>query len=421
MYDKYTSYFGKNQVINNNVVNITINNYVFHQETERERKPDSEREAEETEFSQKRCKNKIDWDLAEDFEENINDLKEKYLPSKLKTLKLEDIYVYLKNYSVAERLHQCGAYLEFTIKRDETIDKKKFKRSYFCKRRLCPFCAWRRSLRIFSNVLRCYNYITRLDFRKDNNEKSRFILITLTTENILGENLRKEVDDILKGFKRLSDYKRFKDAFNGYVRSLEITHDREPLITEQMYDRKKDYYLRRGLHIGDKNPNYLYFNVHIHVLCHTTYKKYQDNYIDQKEKHELSKLWQKAMKINYEPVVDIRSFRARSKETKGRELAEIAKYTVKPTDYLKSDYKEKRRKKEDFDSEFVLDVKAICYLDEALAGRRLFAYGGSFKEAHKKLKLDDENLLDDKDLGVGEEYILKYYFDFDLKKYKHFG
>lgn len=389
---------------------------MVHQEDKRKEEPASEQEAREAGFSRER--NKIDWDLAEDFEENINDLKEKYLPSKLKTLKLEDIYVYLKNYSAAERLHQCGAYLEFTIKRDETIDKKKLKRASCCKKRLCPFCAWRRSLKVFSGVLRCYNYITRSDFHKRDENKSRFILITLTTENVLGENLRKEVDDFLKGFNRLSKYKKFKDAFSGYVRALEITHDREPLITEEMYERKRDYYLRRGLRIGDKNPNYLYFNVHIHVLCHTTYKRYQDNYIDQENKHELSRLWRKAMKIDYEPIVNIKSFRARNKETKGRELAEIAKYTVKPTDYLRADYKNGRIKRKDFDSEFILDVKAIYYLDATLSGRRLLAYGGTFKEAHKKLKIDDENLFDDCDEETGEEYILKYYFDFERKKYK---
>lgn len=357
----------------------------------------------------------IDWDLAEDFEENINDLKEKYLPSKLKTLKLEDIYLYRGDYVKAEKVHHCGTYLEFEIDRDATIDKKRLKKINSCKYRLCPYCAWRRALRTYSNVKKCYDYLERQDMKKRDELKSRFVFMTLTTKNVVGAELESAVNDILAGFDRLRRFRAFENAFEGFVRALEVTCDREPYITREMYRRKKDYYCARSLNVGEVNPNYLFFNVHIHVLCHTTYARYKENYIEQSL---LAELWQRALKVDYLPVVDIRAFRAKSRETKGQELAEIAKYTVKPADYLKADYQEWRKYRLSYDSEFALDAEIIGYLDAALAGRRLLAFGGSFRKAYQALKLEDDKMVDDEEKSSCETYILKYYFSFKDKLYK---
>lgn len=357
--------------------------------------------------------NSVDWDLSEEYEENINDEKEKYLPSKLKTLKLEQVYLYRKDYVKAQRLNQCGTYLEFLIAKGATIDKKKLRRINSCKLRFCPFCAWRRSLRVFANVRLCYDYIVGQDKGKRAENHSSFKLLTLTTKNVTGENLSREVDDILTAFNRLRQYKAFKNAFCGFVRALEITCDREPIIAKEMYFGKKhDYYKARGLHIGDPNPNYLFYNVHIHVLLHTYRKRYQENFLDTKS---IVKLWRQALNVDYDPVCDIRAFKAKNRDEKGRELAEIAKYTVKPTDYLKSDCKVS---KECLDNDFILDVEIIGLLDSALSGRRLLAYGGTFRNAHNALGLDDEKMVDDKDRTTAEEYILKYYFSFKNKLYR---
>jgi plasmid rolling circle replication initiator protein Rep len=54
----------------------------------------------------------------------------------------------------------------------------------------------------------------------------------------------------------------------------------------------------------------------------------------------------------------------------------MAKYTVKDTDYIKP-------------WDWELTVEIVRVLDKALNHRRLVAFGGVFKEWHKKLNLDD--------------------------------
>jgi len=413
LFNNYINNFGFVQVRNN--FNFVVNNF-YTADVGGGGFKDGQEKTAEREASRETTKvegfNSIDWDLAEEYEENINDDKEKFLPSKLKTLQLEQIYLYREDYVKAQRLNQCGTYLEFLIARGATIDKKKLRRINSCKLRFCPYCSWRRSLRTFVNVKLCYDYIVGQDKGKRIENQSTFKLLTLTTENVTGKDLKGEVDAILKAFDRFRRYKAFKDAFCGFVRALEVTCDREPIITKKMYYGKKhDYFKSRGLHIGDSNPNYLFYNVHIHVLLHTYRKRYQENYL---KTSFIVKLWRQALGADYDTVCDIRNFKAKNKDTRGREIAEIAKYTVKPTDYMKSNCDSR----EHINNEFVIDVDVIGFLDSALSGRRLLAYGGTFRDAHNALGLDDEKMVDDKDGMTAEEYILKYYFSFKNKLYR---
>jgi hypothetical protein len=63
------------------------------------------------------------------------------------------------------------------------------------------------------------------------------------------------------------------------------------------------------------------------------------------------------------------------KNATSKSIAEIAKYTVKPGDYI--------------DLPEVVQV-----LDPALRQRRLIAYGGLFAEVQKRLKLEDERIAE---------------------------
>lgn len=435
----YSSCSFKNQVnilCNVNVnFNFTVNNfYAGEENTEKQDEPVNEdftetfyseeekaEGPERTEEIPKLLKSNLSWDWAEAEEENINDIKEKYLPCKLDTLRLEHIYQYLERYDKAYNAHKCGTYLEFELKYGQTIDKKKLRRINSCKQRLCTYCSWRKSLRIYTNIRKCFDEILRRDKGKKTERTSRFIFMTLTTRNCSLEGLNNEVNLQLKGFDKLRRYKAFKNAFKGFIRALEVVIDREPLITPNMYlqdEERKAYYDNLGLGIGDENPNYMMCNVHIHVLLHTTYDIYQgNNYIT---KDKLISLWKRACNLNYDPRVDIRSFKAKNREEKGKELAEMAKYTVKPKDYLRAEYVVNRIKRGIFDEDFINDCRSVMYLDGALSGRRLFALGGSFKEVHQELELDDEKMIDDLNEDEKSEAIteiLKYYFSFKQKKY----
>ena len=80
------------------------------------------------------------------------------------------------------------------------------------------------------------------------------------------------------------------------------------------------------------------------------------------------------------PIVDIRRFKA-SKAGEGKEIAEVAKYAAKVTDYvIRDDTGSIDEKRTD---------RAVAILDSALANRRLIAFGGHFRRLHKLLNLDD--------------------------------
>lgn len=372
------------------------------------------------EFSNGRFKllkeSELNWDLAEDEEENINDSENKFLPFKIQTLRLEEIYKYLGIFNRAEKLYNCSTYLWFELKRGQTIDKKKLKRINSCKLRLCPFCQWRKSLKTFANIFKCVQEIEKLDRYKDSNEKSRFVAWTLTTENVELEALSDEIDRILKGFDILRRRKDFKNAFEGYIRSVEVVVDREREITLKRFLRAKDYYVKRRISVGDLNSNYMKCNVHIHILLHTRYNIYTGgNYITQEK---LTKIWQSILDLDYKPIVWVESFKTRNRVTKGKELAEFAKYVVKSNNYLRYDCSlDKDSRSFIKDKEFLLDAKVIFHLDEAMASRRLFAMGGSFRKISKELKLDYEN-FDSEDFSEElDVFVVGYYFDFVEKFY----
>ena len=406
------------QVKNNINVSVTINNYFSScTENEQEEVASDEREQEGIFYSD----SDVYWDMAEDEEENINSEKEKYLPSKLKALKLERIYYYLNEFSKVESVHNCGTYLEFLLKKGDTINKKKLKKLNSCKLRLCPFCAWRKSLRIFSNVRKCIDYIEQNEKNINHNNKSRFLIMTLTVRNCYGVELKNTIDNMFTAFNKFIRYKEFKLAFLGFFRSLEITVDREPFITRQMYFNRKIYYDNLGLKIGDRNPNYLTFHPHFHLLLHTTNNKYFGDrsvnnssvYLDQVNNNDVSKLWQKALKVDYLPQTDLRVFKAKNRDTKGKEIAEFAKYAVKPVDYLKSNYFDDF---EHFDDVFFIDSDIVKYLDYSLFNRHLIQFNGTLRNIYRKLKLDSK--MSDDIENEAEEYILKYYFSFKNKIYK---
>ena len=346
---------------------------------------------------------------AEEIEYKINNAsslpkKEKkqfnFLDYKLKSEQLEKIFASLQNYNKAEKIHYCSTYLEFLY--NQSKNDLKLKKINSCKYRLCFVCNWRKSLKIYSFMRQCYNEIYKRD------KKTRFLFLTLTNKNCTLEDLPETVDTVLKSFIKFRKRKELK-FLKGCVRSLEITIDREKHITKDMYNRKKEYYTKRGLNVGDINDNYLMCNVHIHSILHTNYNdytRYGGNWLEQ---NKIALLWQKCLNVDYIPNVDIRAFKHKKEADKGHEFAEMSKYTVKSSDIIKSldNYKE-----------FETDKKVIYWLDIALKNRRLFDMSGSFREIKRQLKFDEKHF--EEYITIEENdiiYLLNYYFNFNKKVY----
>ncbi len=247
-------------------------------------------------------------------------------------------YLKILEIKKAYNVKKCAEVLSYQI--DENGQLKLYQ-VWFCKSRLCPVCNWRRAIKSSKQLELILNETL------VRNKKARVLFLTLTTKNVFGkENLRKELSNMTKGFNKMMRYKKITKNLLGYVRSTEIT-------------------------VADDGS----YNQHMHVLLlvSPTFFKGQQNYIEQKE---WKKLWKKAMKLDYEPVVFIEAVKDKSGKGSLKSAAlETAKYQTKSSDYLTKD-----------DAK---NLKVIEDLEYALIGSRQISFGGVLKEIRQELQLDD--------------------------------
>ena len=252
---------------------------------------------------------------------------------KVLSLRLADIFENLGyKKSLVERVQTCGDTLRFIQNQDGSL---KLYQAYFCKNKLCPMCNWRRSMK--------YSYQTSriVDEAIKQESKGRFLFLTLTVKNVEGQALNSTISQLTKSFDRL--FKRAKVQRNllGYLRSVEVTH----------------------------NENDKTYHPHIHVLMmvRPSYFQSKKDYITQKE---WSDMWSQSLKVDYVPMIDIRTVKETGKGLRGAVL-ETAKYPTKP---IKLDVENKQ---------------VVDDLYNGLYRKRQLGYGGLFKTIKKQLALDD--------------------------------
>lgn len=180
--------------------------------------------------------------------------------------------------------------------------------------------------------------------------KGRFLFLTLTVKNVTGQELNQSMTDILRGFNRLMKYKKVDKNLIGFLRATEVTYSKE---------------------LDSYHPH-----LHVLLMVKPGYFRSKDDYLTQEEWTEL---WQKAMKLDYTPMVDIRAVKAdKGKGLKGA-ILETAKYPVKPFDVTDE--------KMDF-----TDQEKLQIVDDMLTGlhrKRQIGFGKLFKEIKKQFDFDD--------------------------------
>ena len=284
---------------------------------------------------------------------------------------LSEVYKSI-NLQKSFRLKDCASTLEFSVYADGT---KKLKNAYFCHVRLCPVCGWRRGLKIFSQTQAILEELVKAVDRKKH-PLYRYLFLTLTVKNCSGSELSSTLDDIFKSWHLFSKLKIFKNAVAGWMRSLEVVHDTDEYITLPRYMERMRYYDSRGIKPGDKNPNYNKYHPHLHCILVVPADYFDIKSTKYISQEKFSQSWQGCLKAEYMPIVDVRVIRTNNRKGIAKAIAEVAKYTVKDSDYIVP---------EDWD----LSIDTVATLDDALHRRRLVAYGGIMKEIHKKLNLDD--------------------------------
>jgi plasmid rolling circle replication initiator protein Rep len=279
-----------------------------------------------------------------------NGKEKKWRIKKMNSLLLADSYERLENFQKLGRVVSCAHELYFETFADGS---KRLKQADFCRVRLCPICAWRRSLKIFGQVSKIMNYL-------EEKTSYKYLFLTLTQKNVTGPELSGEIDRLFYAFKKFIQNKKFKAISKGWFRALEITHNIEN---------------------GDYHPHF-----HMVIAVNKSYFKDSGLYINQMQ---WSELWRQSLEVDYTPIVDVRTVKQKEGEKYSKAVAEIAKYTVKDSDYIIQPAKEFKQNKEL--EKFCQDMtdEVVEILDAALHGRRLISFGGEIKEIHKKLNLDD--------------------------------
>lgn len=277
----------------------------------------------------------------------------------------------------AKRMEECCDVLTFKL----TDEGLKLYQAYYCKVRLCPMCNWRRSMKIAWQNKQIVE-------KANESYKLRWLFLTLTVKNCEADQLKETVDHMMKAWNRFIGYKRIKEAVKGYFRALEITKDRDEFVTKKRYFRNRKYYDKQGLKPGDSNPNYGTYHPHFHVLLCVPTNYFGKLYIKQKEWQQF---WKRAMKLDYDPVVDVRPVKPKKDQPdlekiedeikqairEQKAILEVSKYPVKDTDVLPTN----KLTTEGIDT--------VYTLDNSIAHKRLIGYGGILKELRKELNLDD--------------------------------
>lgn len=267
-------------------------------------------------------------------------------PKKVRSLMLADSFKRLGEDKRSLRVRLCGSQLAFAVNIE--TGEKKLHSADFCRERLCPMCAWRKSLKCFHEVSRV------MDTAQAESPELVPVFLTLTLRNCTADELSGTLDTIFAGWHRLAVNDRMKRIIKGWFRALEVT-----------YNRKADT-----------------FHPHIHAILMVGRDYFTGN--DYMQTADWVKLWRKAMRLDYDPVCDIRKVKGGMKAVK-----EVSKYTVKDTDYI-SDDKE-------------LTDRLVSVLGSALRNRRLYAYGGLLKEIAKRIgaeKPDEGDLIHIDEDGV---------------------
>lgn len=246
----------------------------------------------------------------------------------------------------SDRIQQCSNYLQFgDYASTETGEvTRRLVAAQFCRDRLCPMCAWRKSLVMFSQISQIMDWV-------DEREKVVPIFLTLTVRNCEGAGLEKTVDLLLKSWSRMMTSRGRRKPWmvsRGWFRALEITYN--------------------------KSENTWHPHLHAIVLVEPDYFTDETKYIDH---NTWIAEWRWALGVDYDPSVDVRTV----KGDRAKAVAEVAKYTVKPGEWLDMDDAEGTDRR-------------VELLAKVLKGRRLTALGGIMKTAKAALKLEDVESAD---------------------------
>lgn len=225
-----------------------------------------------------------------------------------------------------------------------------------------------------------------LDLVESRHTGVKYLFITLTMKNVTGEELGSSLTKLTEAWYRLCHHRQVERSVKGWFRAIEITRNGKS------------------------------YHPHLHAILAV-----ESNYFSPKSglyitHEEWRDRWQKALRVDYKPMVRIQTAKAKVKgggtiSASYAAATEAAKYAVKDEDYIDPKLS---------DAEAVRIVRDYT---EALHRRRLTAFGGWLKDAARALdigELDDGDLIHIEPDTIREDiadYITVYNWHFGVGEY----
>ena len=235
--------------------------------------------------------------------EKLQDIKNgkpvPWKPKKIRGLKVADSFQRLGYDKKAMRIRFCGSALAFL--RNLETGEKKLHSADFCKERLCPMCQWRKSLKVFHQVSKV------MDRAQQEQPQLVPLFLTLTLKNCTGADLSDTLDTVFKGWKNVVDHRKIRKIVQGWFRALEVTYNKEDDT----------------------------FHPHIHAIILVDKSYFKKDNKDYMQTADWVQMWRTALKLDYDPVCDIR--KVKGGKGKHKAVAEVAKYTLKDSDFIFDD------------------------------------------------------------------------------------
>lgn len=246
---------------------------------------------------------------------------------------------------IADSVSECGTELGFAECPHGHV--RQLVRANFCRRRLCPMCMWRRSLKLAAQVqLVAHEALAR-------EPGLRYLMVTLTIRNCRGDDLGATITHMVQAHTRMLRSSRFGGRrgstwLAGWFRALEVTYNQE----------RDDYH------------------PHLHDLIAVRPSYWKHHYM---RLDEWRRQWADALGVDYLPLVEVHPVRPRVRrdgtvQTLGGAVAEVTKYATDPG-FLSEEWAKKKE----------TTARVVRQLHMALAGRRLTAYGGCLREIYREL------------------------------------
>ena len=243
----------------------------------------------------------------------------------------------------SEHIQVCGSMLQFLKERNLVSEeiRRRLVKGNFCKYRFCPMCQWRMARKV------CREVLGRLRTIDEAHNGVALLFLTLTIKNEPITKLNSTVKHLSASFNRMQKTQQYKSAVLGSIRAIEFLGD--------------------NTEAGECHPHF-----HCLLVVNKSYFKSRD-YINFEE---WTNLWQRSLRVNYRPVINVQRVKPKGKMSAIVAAAlEVVKYSVTSSDLEKLT-------KEDFQE-----------LDKQTRNIRQYNYSGELKDAEPTFDdAEDESL-----------------------------